>query len=47
MFLQKGHVIADINVQEAQTNPEVYRAAQLDCPLFVDVLHELLEACHV
>ena len=47
VFLQKGHVIADINVQEAQTNPEVYRAAQLDCPLFVDVLHELLEACYV
>lgn len=47
VFLQKGHVIADINVQEAQTNPEVYRAAQLDCPLFVKVLHELLEACHV
>lgn len=47
VFLQKGHVIADINVQEAQTNPEIYRAAHLDCPLFVKVLHELLEACHV
>ena len=47
VFLQKGRVVADVNVQEAQTNPEVYRAAQLDCPLFVSILHELLEACHV
>lgn len=47
VFLQKGRVVADVNVQEAQTNPEVYKAAQLDCPLFVSVLHELLEACHV
>lgn len=47
VFLQKGCVVADVNVQEAQTNPEVYKAAQLDCPLFVSVLHELLEACHV
>lgn len=47
VFLQKGRVVADVNVQEAQTNPELYEAAQLDCPLFVSVLHELLEACHV
>lgn len=47
VFLQKGRVVADVNVQEAQTNPEVYKAAQLDCPLFVSVLHELLEACYV
>lgn len=47
VFLQKGRVVEDVNVQEAQTNPEVYKAAQLDCPLFVSVLHELLEACHV
>lgn len=47
VFLQKGRIVADVNVQEAQINPEVYKAAQLDCPLFVSVLHELLEACHV
>ena len=47
VFLQKGRVVADVNVQEAQTNPEVYKASQLDCPLFVSVLHELLEACYV
>ena len=47
VFLEKGCVVADVNVQEAQTSPEVYEAAQLDCPLFVSVLHELLEACYV
>ena len=47
VFLEKGRVVADVNVQEAQTTPEIYEAAQLDCPLFVSVLHELLEACHV
>lgn len=47
VFLEKGCVVADVNVQEAQTTPEIYEAAQLDCPLFVSVLHELLEACHV
>ena len=47
VFLEKGRVVADVNVQEAQTNPEIYEAAQLDCPLFVSVLHELLEACYV
>lgn len=47
VFLQKGRVVADVNVQEAQTNPEIYEDAQLDCPLFVSVLHELLEACYV
>ena len=47
VFLEKGCVVADVNVQEAQTIPEIYEAAQLDCPLFVSVLHELLEACYV
>ena len=47
VFLEKGHVVADVDVQEAQTTPELYEAAQLDCPLFVSVLHELLEACYV
>ena len=47
VFLEKGRVVADVNVQEAQTNPEIYEDAQLDCPLFVSVLHELLEACYV
>ena len=47
VFLEKGCVVADVNVQEAQTTPEIYEAAQLDCPLFVSVLHELLEACYV
>ena len=47
VFLEKGRVVADVDVQEAQTSPEVYEAAQLDCPLFVSVLHELLEACYV
>ena len=47
VFLEKGRVVADVNVQEAQTTPEIYEAAQLDCPLFVSVLHELLEACYV
>ena len=47
VFLEKGCVVANVSVQEAQTNPQVYKVAQLDCPLFVSVLHELLEACHV
>ena len=47
VFLEKGCVVANVSVQEAQTNPQVYEVAQLDCPLFVSVLHELLEACHV
>ena len=47
VFLEKGRVVADVDVQEAQTTPELYEAAQLDCPLFVSVLHELLEACCV
>ena len=47
VFLEKGRVVADVDVQEAQTTPELYEAAQLDCPLFVSVLHELLEACYV
>ena len=47
VFLDKGRVVADVDVQEAQTTPELYEAAQLDCPLFVSVLHELLEACYV
>ena len=47
VFFEKGRVVADVDVQEAQTTPELYEAAQLDCPLFVNVLHELLEACYV
>lgn len=47
VFLEKGRVVADVDVQEAQTTPELYEAVQLDCPLFVSVLHELLEACYV
>ena len=47
VFLEKGRVVASVDVQEAQTTPELYEAAQLDCPLFVSVLHELLEACYV
>lgn len=47
VFLEKGRVVANVDVQEAQTTPELYEAAQLDCPLFVSVLHELLEACYV
>ena len=47
VFLEKGCVVANVDVQEAQTTPELYEAAQLDCPLFVSVLHELLEACYV
>ena len=47
VFLEKGRVVANVDVQEAQTSPELYEAAQLDCPLFVSVLHELLEACYV
>ena len=47
VFLEKGRVVANDDVQEAQTTPELYEAAQLDCPLFVSVLHELLEACYV
>ena len=47
VFFEKGRVVADVDVQEAQTTPELYEAAQLDCPLFVSVLHELLEACYV
>ena len=47
VFLEKGRVVADVDVQEAQTTPKLYEDAQLDCPLFVSVLHELLEACYV
>jgi len=47
VFLEKGRVVANVDVQEAQTIPGLYEAAQLDCPLFVSVLHELLEACYV
>ena len=47
VFVEKGCVVANVSVQEAQTNPEIYKASQLDCPLFVRVLHELLEACYV
>ena len=47
VFFEKGRVVADVDVQESQTTPELYEAAQLDCPLFVNVLHELLEACYV
>ena len=47
VFVEKGCVVANVSVQEAQTNPEIYEVAQLDCPLFVSVLHELLEACYV
>ena len=47
VFFEKGRVVANVDVQEAQTTPELYEAAQLDCPLFVSVLHELLEACYV
>ena len=47
VFVEKGCVDANESAQEAQTNPEIYKASQLDCPLFVRVLHELLEACYV
>ncbi len=37
--------VADVNVQEAQTNPrEAPRLVQLDCPTVCGVLHEL-SAC--
>ena len=48
VFLEKGMCCCQTSMCKKHRQPQRYHeAAQLDCPLFVSVLHELLEACYV